>query len=205
MNDMSSVIVPKSDQVNAEDYISGPRTYVIEGVSISPGSEQPVSIRLAGEKRVWRPCKSMSRCMVAAWGPDANKYAGKSVTLYCDPKVKWGGMEVGGIRISHMSHIERDMSMALTATRGKRAMHIIKVLQAVEQQQEDRAAAWVANTLRHLPKIDSLDAITAFQDERQTRIDELAEKRPELHSELMEAISRRGEELARDAAQEDQA
>lgn len=129
MNDMSQVIVPKSDQVNAEDFIAGPRTFIIEGVAISPGTEQPVNIKLVGEPRVWRPCKSMSRVLVAAWGPDANAYVGRSVTLYRDPKVKWGGLEVGGIRVSHMSHIERDMVMSLTATKGKRAPHKVCVLE----------------------------------------------------------------------------
>ncbi|MCA3699703.1 MAG: hypothetical protein IOB84_07930 [Brevundimonas sp.] len=125
---MSAVIVPKSDQINAEDFIAGPRSYRIERVEISPGTEQPVSVRLAGEKRVWRPCKSMSRVLVAAWGADANAYAGRSLTLYRDPNVKWGGLPVGGIRISHMSHIDRQMQMALTETKGKRAPFVVKPL-----------------------------------------------------------------------------
>lgn len=128
MLDMNPVIVPKSDQISADDFISGPRTYQIEGVAINPGTEQPVNISLVGETRVWRPCKSMARCLVAAWGPDAKLYSGKSVTLYRDPKVKWGGLEVGGVRISHMSHIERPLSMALTATKGRRADYTVKPL-----------------------------------------------------------------------------
>jgi hypothetical protein len=128
MNDMSSVIQARSDQVNADDFIPGPATFTIEEVAISPGTEQPVSIRLQGERRVYRPCKSMSRVLVAAWGPDARRYVGRSLTLYRDPTVKWGGMEVGGIRISHLSHIEKQMTMALTATKGKRAPYVVKPL-----------------------------------------------------------------------------
>lgn len=129
MNDMSKVIVPKSDQINADDLISGPITITIKGVDIRPGTEQPVSIYFEGDNgKPWRPCKSMSRVLVSAWGPDAKAYIGRSVTLYRDPKVKWGGMEVGGIRVSHLSHIDRDMVMALTATKGKRAPHTVKPL-----------------------------------------------------------------------------
>ena len=128
MLDMSPVIVPKSDQISADDFISGPRTYQIESVAINNGAEQPVNISLVGENRVWKPCKSMARVLVAAWGPDAKLYAGRSVTLYRDPKVKWGGLEVGGVRISHMSHIERPLSMALTATKGRRADYTVKPL-----------------------------------------------------------------------------
>lgn len=127
--DMSGVITPKSDQINADDFMGGSRTYRIKGVSITPGSEQPVTIDLEGSKP-WRPCKSMSRLLVAAWGADANEYAGRSVTLYRDPKVKWGGLEVGGIRVSHLSHIERDMVLALTMTKGKRAPYTVKPLKA---------------------------------------------------------------------------
>lgn len=127
--DMRGVIVPKSDQINADDFLSGPRTVKIKGVSINPGTEQPVTIELEGSKP-WRPCKSMSRLLVAAWGPDAKEYAGRSVTLYCDPKVKWGGMEVGGIRVSHMSHIDSDLVLALTMTKGKKAPTRVKPLKA---------------------------------------------------------------------------
>lgn len=119
--DMSQIIQPKSDQINADDMISGPMTVTVDGVSISPRDDQPISIRLQGMTKVFRPCKSMSRVMVQAWGSDAAKYAGRSMTLYRDPKVKWGGLEVGGIRISHMSHIEAPMQMMLTHTRSQRA------------------------------------------------------------------------------------
>lgn len=135
MNDMSKVIVPKSDQINADDLISGPITITIKGVDIRPGTEQPVSIYFEGDNgKPWRPCKSMSRVLVSAWGPDAKAYIGRSVTLYRDPKVKWGGMEVGGIRVSHLSHIERDMVMALTATKGKRAPHTVMPLKQQQQR-----------------------------------------------------------------------
>lgn len=136
MNDMSSVIVPKSDQLNSDTLISGPITIQITDVEIRPGTEQPVTIHYDGERgQPWRPCKSMSRVLVAAWGPDAKKYVGRSVTLYRDPAVKWGGMEVGGIRVSHMSDLERDMVLALTATKGKRAPFIVK--QLVQQRQAE--------------------------------------------------------------------
>ena len=56
------------------------------------------------------------------------------MTLYRDAKVKWAGLEVGGIRVSHLSHIERDMVMALTATKGKRAPHTVKPLKQQQQR-----------------------------------------------------------------------
>lgn len=128
MNDMRSVIVAKSDQINADDMLGGPMTVTISKVDIKPGTEQPVSITFDGSEKFYRPCKSMCRVMVSCWGPDANAYVGRSMTLYCDPKVTWGGMAVGGIRISHMSHLEREHTLALTATRSNRKPFTVKPL-----------------------------------------------------------------------------
>ena len=121
MNDMSAVIQPKSDQLNSDSLLGGPITITISKVDLKPGAEQPCTVHYEGEDgKPWKPCKSMARMLVAAWGPDAAKYSGKSLTLFRDPAVTWGGMAVGGIRISHMSHIERALSENLTATRGNK-------------------------------------------------------------------------------------
>ncbi len=202
MNDMSSVIVPKSDQINAEDFIAGPRTFTIEGVAISPGTEQPVSIKLAGEQRVFRPCKSMSRVLVGGWGPDASTYVGRSVTLYRDPKVKWGGLEVGGIRISHMSHIERDMVMSLTATKGKRAPHQVKVLEAPAQQQASQPKSdpavekWAADHIGFVVGAQDLERLAAVQASGKKRFDWLAGAHPEMHAQVKAAYDKRFAELS---------
>lgn len=128
-NDMSAAIKPKSDQLNADDLIAGPMTIKITDVRIVAGSEQPVSIHFEGDNgKPWKSCKSMNRLLVSAWGADANKYKGRSLTLYRDPTVKWGGMEVGGIRVSHMSDISADHRVALTATKGKKVSTVVKPL-----------------------------------------------------------------------------
>jgi hypothetical protein len=121
MNDMRPAIVAKSDQLTADDLISGPRTITVTHVVITPESEQKVSVFFEGDDgKPYRSCKSMSRVMVHAWGPDAAVYPGRSMTLYRDPSVKWGGMAVGGIRISHISHIEKEQSIALMETAKKK-------------------------------------------------------------------------------------
>lgn len=181
MNDMTPVIIPKSDQMSADDFLAGPKTYSIEGVEIRAGTEQPVSIHLAGEPRAWKPCKSMSRVLVAAWGPDANVYKGRSVTLYRDPTVKWGGMEIGGIRISHMSHIERDMLLQLTATKGKRAPHIVKPITA----QADKVADGVRALIDRIKAGEDVTAEPAVVKQREW----LAKNRPELAAEVEAALA----------------
>lgn len=143
MNDMRAVIVPKSDQINADDLLGGPITITIREVTIRPGTEQPVSVHFDGDgNKPYKPCKSMARVMVTCWGPDANEYTGRSMTLYCDPKIMWGGMAVGGIRISHMSHIKSARTMPLTATKGSKKPFTVQPL--AEAEPKRTAATWMA-------------------------------------------------------------
>jgi hypothetical protein len=126
--DMTASIAPKSDQLNAEDLLSGPRTFTIDRVE-QGSAEQPVNVHLVEHPgRPFKPCKTVRRLMVAAWGPDTATYPGKRMTLYRDPAVKFGGMDVGGIRVSHMSGIAKKLVAALTVTRGKRAPYVVEPL-----------------------------------------------------------------------------
>ena len=127
ITDLRPTIVPKSDQLNAEQLLGGPMTVTITDVRIGSSAEQPISVHYEGENgRPYKPCKTMRKVLIFAWGPDGREWIGRSLTLYNDPQVKFGGDEVGGIRISHMSDIERDVQVSLTATRGKKALHTIK-------------------------------------------------------------------------------
>lgn len=125
--DLTESIAPKSDQLDAVDLLSGPRTFTI--TSVSKGNpDQPFNFHLADFPRVWRPGKSMRRVIVAAWGPDATKYAGKRATLYCDPTVEFGGAAIGGTRISHLSGIDKPIKVPLIIKRGKSAIFTVQPL-----------------------------------------------------------------------------
>jgi hypothetical protein len=127
---MTDTIIPKSDQLNAEDLLSGPRTVTVKEVRKSGSAEQPVDIVLAEfpDSRPFKPSKTVRRILVAAWGAEASAYVGRRMTLYRDPAIRFGGQDVGGIRISHMSDLEKPLKIALTVTRGKRAAHIVQPL-----------------------------------------------------------------------------
>lgn len=128
MTDLSGTIEAKSDQLNSDDLMGGPRTIRVTGVKLL-GDEQPIAINYEGDRgKPYKPCKSMRRVLVWCWGPDGKAYAGRSMTLFRDPEVSWGGSKVGGIRISHMSHIEKPETMALTATRGNKKPWTVKPL-----------------------------------------------------------------------------
>lgn len=126
--DLTKSIEPRSDQLNAEDMLTGPRTFTITDVRAGT-EEQPVRVFLAEgpEGRPWIPAKTMRRLMVLAWGPESDAYIGKRVTLYRDPDVRFGKDTPGGIRISHMSGIGRRPLVAqLTITRGRRAPYTVE-------------------------------------------------------------------------------
>lgn len=125
--DLSDTIKPKSDQLNADDLLTGPITVNVIDVKRGP-KDQPVHIHINGQQP-YKPCKAMRRVLIALWGSKGTDWIGKSMTLYCDPSVKFGGVELGGIRISHMSHINGVQNMMLTQSRGRKAQYIIKPLQ----------------------------------------------------------------------------
>lgn len=125
--DISDTLAPNSDQLDAVDLLGGPQIFTISKVS-KGNPEQPVQIHLAEFDRPWRPGKSMRRVMVACWGPDANQYVGRSIKLWCDPKVAFGGQDVGGVRILALSHIDRPRAIPLLISRGKSAMYKVEVL-----------------------------------------------------------------------------
>ena len=130
--DLSKTIAPKSDQLNADDLIGGPRTITVTAVKLA-AEDQPVSIHFVGDDgKPYKPCKSMRRVLVKAWGPDGAQYPGRSMTLYLDESVRFGGAAVGGIRISHLSHISKSLTMALTATRATKKAYTVGVLAAAE-------------------------------------------------------------------------
>lgn len=127
---------PKSDQLNSDDLISGPITIRIRGMEVKGEGEQRISVFYEGDNgKPYKPGKSMGRVMVQAWGSDPTKYVGKSMTLYRDPNVTWGGMEVGGIRISHMSDLKSRMTFMLTSTKGKKKPYIVEPLAAAPAQE----------------------------------------------------------------------
>lgn len=131
VTDLRATIVPKSDQLNAEQLLAGPMTVTITEVRVSESAEQPVIVHYENDGgRPFKPCKTMRKVLLLAWGENGNAWAGKSMTLYNDPAVRFGGTDVGGIRISHMSDIPKDIKVSLTATKGKKALYEVKRMDA---------------------------------------------------------------------------
>lgn len=118
---------PRSDQWNAEDFLGGPRDFTIAKVDHGT-AEQKYDIHLVGEKRVWRPPLTVLRLLTKAWGDDGDAWAGRRVRMFHDPSITFGRDKVGGIRVSHLSHIDGPVTAMLTETRGKRKSHTVQPL-----------------------------------------------------------------------------
>jgi hypothetical protein len=231
MNDMAAIIVAKSDQINAGDLVGITRTVRVAGVSVNAGTEQPVSIKIDGDTKVYRPCKSMSRVLVAAWGADSSKFVGRSMTLYNDPDVLWAGMKVGGIRISHMSHIDSPITLALAENKKNRKLFTVKPLPtqrttspaaslpeaAVDTPQPSaeqpsgaaptegasKAAEWVESFIAKVNDAPDREALMAVQLKAEKALAKLDENEPTLYALAVAAIKTRLAELdAADAGDE---
>lgn len=131
MTDISNLrdtIVPKSDQLNADDLMGTSKTITVNAVKAG-APDQPISVHYDGDTgRPYKPCKSMRRVLIHAWGDDGHQWVGQSMTLYCDPEVKFGGVKVGGIRISHLTGLDRKLDLSLTVTKAKRAAYTVQPL-----------------------------------------------------------------------------
>jgi hypothetical protein len=124
---IDATLAPKSDQLDAIE-LSQPRTITIRAVTAGSG-EQPINVYFDGDDgRPFRPSKTVRRILREAWGNRGSDWVGKSATLYNDKTVKYGGIEVGGVRVSHVSHIDSPITMMLPVTRGKFAKYHIQPL-----------------------------------------------------------------------------
>lgn len=126
ISNLRNTIIPKSDQLNADQLLGAEMPITVTGVSLASSPDQPVIIHYDGENgRPFKPCKTVRKILIALWGEDGNAWVGRSMLLYCDEKVKWAGEAVGGIRIKAMSHIDCDKDISLTETRGKKVKAMI--------------------------------------------------------------------------------
>lgn len=158
VRDLRSTIIPKSDQLNSEQLLGGPMIITVSDVRVGSGADQPVSVFYALDPgRPFKPCKTMRKLLIYAWGHDGTGWIGKSMELFNEPGVKFGGEEVGGIRISRMSDINpRGIDLSLTATKGRKEKHRVQLLKASAELTAALAAIEAATNKAGLEKAKAL-------------------------------------------------
>jgi hypothetical protein len=175
--------------MNSDDLIGGPRTIRVTKVSLCAEPDQPVAVNFDGDNgKPYKPCKSMRRVLVNVWGGDGNSYIGRSMTVYRDASVQFGGLAVGGIRISHMSHIDQPVTMALTATRANRKPFTVKPLVGAEKA--DKVADGVRDLIERISATADMAALQVLTaDAAVIKQREWLEKnRPELAEHMHAAV-----------------
>lgn len=199
MIDMSKFVEAKSDQLNADDLIGAPRTITITRVTGNDG-DQPVSIFYHGDNgKPFKPCKTIRRILMGVWGRYANEYIGKSMTIYRDDSVQFGGLATGGIRISHMSDIDKETVVVVMKSKGKKAG--VKILPLVQEQRQQRppdpnaAANWANEHMSMLGQIDTLEGLESHIAAGAKAVAKLKTSRPDLYDKVGEAYEVRRDML----------
>ncbi len=163
MSDMDAVTAAKSDQFNADDLHGSELLVTVDAVQIRAGTEQPITVKLKGQTKVFRPCKTVARIMKAAWGPDSAVYPGRSMLLFTDPDVTWGGMKVGGIRVRAISHISDALVIALQEKKGSKKITTVRPL-VVDAVNEGLTVQDAEQRLRSAATLEELRAAWIKRD-----------------------------------------
>ena len=190
---ITDTIEAKSDQLNADDLIGRTLTIRVTNVLLQAG-EQPCAVHFVGDNgKPYKPGKSMRRVLVHVWGPDAAKYAGRSMTLYRDDDVQFGGLKVGGIRISHMTDISEPVTMALTAKKGSKKAFKVLPLRVEAPPPPMTLAEWGAALqadLNAAQTAEAVDVIAARDDVRKALAEAPQKLRERINAMVKAAIDR---------------
>jgi hypothetical protein len=182
---MADFIAAKSDRLNNEDLVAGPITIKVTGASRNGGDDGPINLHYDGDNgRPFRPCLTMRRLIMRVWGPRVADYIGRSMTLYRDPTVTFGPDALGGVRVSHMSHLDEKQTFSLQAAKGRFKKYTVQPLAA-----DDPAQTWTDKFIAKIDTFDNRDDLTAFEAGQEKRLTDLKAKRPELHASIGLAIA----------------
>ena len=126
--DISDSLAANSAQQNYDEFLAGPKTVTVSEVKKGT-AEQPVEVHLVEfPGKPFKPAKTVRRLLAKVWGTDASAWAGRRLTIYGDPEVRYAGKAVGGLRVSHVSHIDKPVEVLLTESRGKKRSHTVQPL-----------------------------------------------------------------------------
>lgn len=158
--DIAAASAPRSDQLNADSLIAGPITVTVESVHRG-NKEQPIIIELEGHPGTpWKPCKGMLRILIAGWSDNPREWIGKRLTLFRNPAVKYAGVAVGGIEISHMSDIPKQLEATKTIAKGIKSPFIVKRLEPeAPATLTDSETAYVADCKNEIARTETLEAM----------------------------------------------
>lgn len=115
----------KSDRLNYEDFIMGPKDFTIVRLAkkIDQGTPKLLIFFEGFESTPYWPSKGMIKCLSSmdGWGnAEFPQWIGRRMRLFGEPTVVYAGKEMGGIQISHISDIKSEYTTKITLRRGLR-------------------------------------------------------------------------------------
>jgi hypothetical protein len=127
MEDMNirEFLTIKSDRLNYENFIMGAKEFKISKLAkkTDQGKARLLIYFEGHEATPYWPSLGMIKCLSSpdGWGESPfSEWIGRSMTLFGEPTVVYAGKEIGGIQISHISHIKTEYSTKITLRRGMR-------------------------------------------------------------------------------------
>ncbi len=135
----------KSDRLNYEDFIMGPKEFTIArlGKKVDQGTPRLLIFFEGYESTPYWPSLGMRKCLSNpdGWGEAPfSEWIGRRMTLFGEPTVVYAGKEMGGIQISHISHIKSEYTTKITLRRGLRIDFTIEPLATTSKQSATPAA-----------------------------------------------------------------
>ena len=184
----ADTIKPKSDQLNADDFVGNETKIItVTKVAVSQSQDQPASIYYEGDNgKPWKPCKTMRKLIGHAWGLDELAFVGRSLELYRDTNVTWGGEQVGGIRVKAMTDLTngKPLRVALQTSKTKRQIYTVEPLTAPVaklDKQREKAELFANNIKQMLAGGATWEAI---ESENTKALERLKEVYPELYHHI---------------------
>ena len=148
-------VVADSTQINAAELLS-PMTVTIKAVTKGT-REQPINIALMETDKFFRPCKTCRRILISQYSDDPKKWIGQRLTLYNDETVLWAGVAIGGVRISHLTGLDKPKTFIVTVGRGKRSEVTIHPLTMSATEQ-----AYIADAREEMAQAETMETLKAI-------------------------------------------
>lgn len=211
MSTLSEALAPRSDQLNADDLIPGPRVLKITGGRVAKdGRQTRIILSFEGDQgKPFKPCKTMGRAMVILWKLTDEGFEeqvkGKAIRIYRDAEVTFGDQgQVGGIRISHASHIEKVTAIKLTVSQGKKAVFTFHPLVTdASTKPQKTATEWADDHLGFVTGAASLERLAEVQNAGAKAMAKIATSDTALHDRVTAAYAKRLDELSGDVGDDD--
>lgn len=212
-DDISALLMAKSDQINAADLPRGVSIVArIVSTQVSAGAEQKMTVKLERldgvPVKLFRPCLGMQRLMAEAWGTKRSAYVGRVLRLETDPDVTYGKEKTGGVRITGMSDVPASFTYTLKTGRTATRPHRVEKLTAPAPQRQpanassDPLAGFRAHLLRLTLTPDDViawlasmgvDAAALTSDERRGWVADLTDPAGPARTDYVTWLAARGE------------